>query len=178
MHNTAYILHIYCIYICLHIRHVYSIHTAYVHTYTCMLHACCTHNTSVLHACCIHKNWLSATRIIQAYEEMYAVYVQLFTCSMYAAHKNCTHLALHLFRCVRPHVHVCGMRVVRSQFFVYAACMQYGCIVCAARVQCAARKQIYVQQHTSNISVRNLLWLLTCQEQTCIAWTGDTMRQT
>ena len=41
---------------------------------------------------------------------------------------------------------------------MYAAHMQYGCIVCAARVQrictvCAARKQIYVQ-HTSNISVR------------------------
>ena len=42
--------------------------------------------------------------------------------------------------------------------FVYAVHMQYGCIVCAARVQhiytlCAARKQIYVQR-TSNISVR------------------------
>ena len=50
--------------------------------------------------------------------------------------------------------HACGA----EPFFVYAAHMQYGCIVRAARMQrictvCAARKQIYVQ-HTSNISVR------------------------
>ena len=61
--------------------------------------------------------------------------------------------------------HACGAEPI----FVYAAHMQYGCIVCAAHVQhictmcaarvlhictiCAARKQIYVQ-HTSNISVR------------------------
>ena len=69
---------------------------------------------------------------------------------MYAARNNCTLVAyIHVFRCVRPHVHVC---------FVYAAHIQYGCIVRVARVQhrctvCAARKQIYVQ-HTSNISVR------------------------
>ena len=50
--------------------------------------------------------------------------------------------------------HACGAEPI----FVYAAHMQYGCIVCAGRMHCictvcAARKQIYVQ-HTSNISVR------------------------
>ena len=50
--------------------------------------------------------------------------------------------------------HECGAEPI----FVYAAYIQYGCIVCAARVQrictvCAATKQIYVQ-HTSNLSVR------------------------
>ena len=50
--------------------------------------------------------------------------------------------------------HACGAEPI----FVYAAHMQYGCIVYTARMQhictvCAARKHIYVQ-HTSNISVR------------------------
>ena len=93
---TAYILHTYCIYICYHIRHVYSIHTAYVHTCTCntcMLHACCTHNTSILHACCIHKNWLSATLIPYKHEEMYAACMLYINNCMYAAHNNCTRVA-------------------------------------------------------------------------------------
>ena len=47
--------------------------------------------------------------------------------------------------------HACGAEPI----FVYAAHMQYGCMVCAACMHtvCAATKQIYVQ-HTSNISVR------------------------
>ena len=50
--------------------------------------------------------------------------------------------------------HACSAEPI----FVYAAHMQYGCIVCAARVQrictvCAARMQIYVK-HISNISGR------------------------
>ena len=85
--HTAYIC-----YLAAHIRHVYSIHTAYMHTctcYTCMLHT--------IHPYCMHARTQKLvqrhTHAIQAYEEMCAVCVHLFTCSMYAAHNNCTRVA-------------------------------------------------------------------------------------
>ena len=115
--HTAYICYLHA-----HIRHVYSIHTAYisatilgmytaysihtayVHTctcYTCMLHTCCTHNTSILHACCIHKNWLSATRIPYKHMKncipfvcncLHAACMLYINNCMYTAHNNCTHV--------------------------------------------------------------------------------------
>ena len=71
--------------------------------------------------------------------------------------------------------HACGAEPI----IVYAAHIQYGCIVCAACVQCictvcAARKQIYVQ-HTSNNSVRVSMgiliiqWYCACAQSRCIA---------
>ena len=71
--------------------------------------------------------------------------------------------------------HACGAEPI----FMYAAYIQYVCIVCAARVQrictvCAARMQIYVQ-HTSNISVRvsmgtlTIQWYCACTQSRCIA---------
>ena len=130
--HTAYIqLHTYCIYICYlaaHIRHVHSIHTAYMHTctcYTCMMHACCTHNTSILHACCIHKNWLSATRIL---------YKHMKKCMHFVC--NCLHAAcmlritiayiLHTFIQMCATSCACMWHACSAEpIFVYAAYMQY-----------------------------------------------------
>ena len=97
--HTAYIC-IYISYLAVHLRHVYSIYTAYVHTctcYTCMLHACCTHNTSILHAYCIYKNWLSATRMPYKHMKkcmqfvcncLHAACMLYINNCMYAAHNN------------------------------------------------------------------------------------------
>ena len=72
-------------------------------------------------------------------------------------------------------MHVCGMRVVLSQFL----CMQHAynmdvlCVQLVCTV-CAARKQIYVQ-HTSNNSVRasmgtlTIQWYCVCTQSHCIA---------
>ena len=69
--------------------------------------------------------------------------------------------------------HVRGMRVALSQFL----CMQHTCVCVAARVQrictvCAARKQIYVQ-HTSNISVRELVSGLVKYSLVEYVWSGQ-----
>ena len=145
-HNTAYILHTYCIYICYlaaHIRHIYSIYTAYVHTctcYTCMLHACCTHNTSILHACMrVHKNWFSATCI--SYKHMKKC--MQFVCN--CLHASCM-LHIIIVHILHTFIQVCATSCAcmwhacgAEPIFVYAAHIQYGCIVCAAYMQ-------YVQQ--------------------------------
>ena len=178
-HANIYSVYVYSIYTAnitayisatfMHITHVCSIHTAHVHTCTCYTcyNVCCMRAAYTIHPYCMHAAYTKiGSHAIQVYEEMCAVCVQLFTCSMYAVHKLhvcCTHktTAHVLHTCIQMRViscacmwHACGDEPI----FVYAAHMQYGCIVCAARVQhicteCAARKQIYVQ-HTSNISVR------------------------
>ena len=73
----------------------------YMHVQYCT----CTRAAHTIHPYCMHARTQKLvqhhTHAIQAYEEMYAVCVQLFTCSMYAvhnncmyaAHNNCTHLA-------------------------------------------------------------------------------------
>ena len=72
-----------------------------------MLHmyAACVLHTQYIHiACMLHTQKLAQchTHSLQAYEEMYVVFVQ---CSMYAVHK--LHISCKdVFRCVRPHVHV------------------------------------------------------------------------
>ena len=60
----------------MYMLHMYAarvLHTQYIHI-ACILH--------------IQKLAQRHTHAIQAYEEMYAVCVQLFTCSMYAVHKQ------------------------------------------------------------------------------------------
>ena len=144
MYHTAYILHTYCIYICyLAAQHTYCIH-AHLHTQYMYIHI----------ACMLHTQKMAQrhTHAIQAYELMYAVCVQLFTCSMYAAHKLHTS-CIHVFRYVRPHVHVCGMRVALSQFLCMqhtckmgVLCVQHACSIYAQLLQqgsrlCATHKQ-------------------------------------
>ena len=110
MYNTTHILHTYCIYICYlaaYIRHVYSIHTAYVH----MLHmyAARVLHTQYIHIACmrVHKNWFST--ILMPYKHMkkcmqfvcnclHAACILYINNCMNAAHNNCTHLAY-----MRPH---------------------------------------------------------------------------
>ena len=104
----------------------YSIHTTYVHTctcYTCMLH------TQYIHiACMLHTQKLAQrhTHTIQAYEEMYAVCVQLFTCSMYAVHKQLHVCSTHAIQVY----YMCSMRAA----YMHSMCSKEADI-------CAAHKQ-------------------------------------
>ena len=125
-------------------------YAAYIlHTCTAahVTHVCFTHAAHTIHPYCVHvhiqKLAQHHTHSIQAYEEMYSVCVQLFTCSMYAVYKQLHTSCIHVFRCVRPHVHVCGMRVALSQFL----CMQHTCnmdVLCVQHV-CSVYAQ-HVQQ--------------------------------
>ena len=135
MYNVAYIMHTYCIYIFYLAAHC-MLHTQYIHI-ACMQHT--------------HKNWLSATRM---------PYKHMKKCMQFVC--NCLHAACMLHITIAHMLHTCIQMCATScacmwhacgaePIFVYAAHMQYGCIVCAARMQrictvCAARKQIYVQQ--------------------------------
>ena len=96
--HTAYILHTYCIhtaYISATLLHILGMYTAYI-LHTCtpahVTHVCCTRAAHTIHPYCMHARTQKLvqhhTHAIQAYEEMYAVCVQLFTCSMYAVHKQ------------------------------------------------------------------------------------------
>ena len=98
--HAQYCIHNACIYICYlaaHIRHIYLLPccTAYI-LHTCIpahvTHVCCTRAAHIIHPYCMHARTQKLvqrhTHAIQAYEEMYAICVQLFTCSMYAVHKQ------------------------------------------------------------------------------------------
>ena len=189
--HVQYCICIHTAYISATLLHILGMYTAYI-LHTCtpahVTHVCCTHAAHTIHPYCMHARTQKLvqhhTHAIQAYEEMYAVCVQLFTCSMYAeyinncmyaSHNNCTHLAQMCATSCACMWHACGAEPI----FMYAAYIQYGCIVCAARVQrictvCAARKQIYVQ-HTSNLSVRvsmgtlTIQWYCACAQSRCIA---------
>ena len=148
-----------------------------------MLHIYAAHmlHTQYIHIACmrVHKNWFSAIRM---------PYKHMKKCMQFVC--NCLHAAcmLHIIIAHILHTfiqmcatscacmwHACGAEPI----FMYAAYIQYGCIVCAVRVQrictvCAARKQIYVQ-HTSNLSVRvsmgtlTIQWYCACAQSRCIA---------
>ena len=97
MHNTAYI---HTAYISATLLHILGMYTAYI-LHTCtpahVTHVCCTRAAHTIHPYCIHAHTQKLvqrhTHAIQAYEEMHAVCVQLFTCSMYAVYNSYTHLA-------------------------------------------------------------------------------------
>ena len=110
-------------------------------------------HTQYIHIACmrVHKNWFSATHMPYKHMKkcmqfvcncLHAACMLYINNCMYATHNNCTP-CIHLFRCVRPHVHVCGMRVVLSQFL----CMQhtYNMDVLCVQHVCSLYAQ-YVQQ--------------------------------
>ena len=129
--------------------HILGIYTAYI-LHTCtpahVTHVCCTRAAHTIHPYCMHAHTQKLvqrhTHAIQAYEEMYAVCVQLFTCIMYAAHNNCTHLAY-------IYSDVCDlmcMYVALSQFLCMqhtynmdVLCVQHVCSVYAQYVQQGSR---------------------------------------
>ena len=117
-----------------------------------MLHMYAAHT---IHPYCMHaaytKNWLSATRM---------PYKHMKKCMQFVC--NCLHAAcmlhikklhtccIHVFRCVRPHVHVCGSST--HAIWVYCVCSTH-----VAYMHSMCSKEADNVQHTSNISVRVVL---------------------
>ena len=97
--HACTILHTYCTHtayiISATLLHILGMYTAYI-LHMCtpahVTHVCCTRAAHTIHPYCMHARTQKLVQhhshAIQAYEEMYAVCVQLFTCSMYAVHKQ------------------------------------------------------------------------------------------
>ena len=90
--HTAYIHTAYISATLLHILGMYTAYILHMCTPAHVTHLCCMHAAHTIHPYCIHAHTQKLvqrhTHAIQAYEEMHAVCVQLFTCSMYAVYKK------------------------------------------------------------------------------------------
>ena len=116
------------------VLHIYLLPCCTYCAYT--LHACCTHNISILHVCWYtkigstpHACHIHAHEVAHMYARcvqlLCAAYMQLFVFSIHAACTQTAYISSY----------ACMACVWRWTNFCVCACMQYGCIVCAARVQ-------------------------------------------
>ena len=109
----------------------------------CRIHACTMQHTAYISATVLHTQYIYIACMLhtQKLAQRYAVRVQLFTCSMYAAHNNCTHVAYMYSDVCELMCMLCGMRKALSQFLCMqhtcnmdVFCVQHVCSICTVHV--------------------------------------------